>query len=138
VVFCNFVGSVGAILRRLSEKGIESVGFTGSTGPRDRQLAMEYSERTPKSRVLVATRVYDEGVNMQFANHVLLASPWWNSKKDEQAISRLHRLGQKRNVFATWLTMASSSKFASRPEGRKMVSVCMRKLRAVKEIRPFD
>jgi DNA repair protein RAD5 len=39
------------------------------------------------------------GLNLTGANHVFLTDLWWTKATDDQAIDRLHRLGQKKNVF---------------------------------------
>jgi SNF2 family DNA or RNA helicase len=36
-----------------------------------------------------------EGLNLIFANHVVLMEPYWNCAAEQQAIDRLHRIGQK-------------------------------------------
>jgi SNF2 family DNA or RNA helicase len=35
-----------------------------------------------------------EGLNLIFANHVVLMEPYWNCAAEQQAIDRLHRIGQ--------------------------------------------
>lgn len=35
---------------------------------------------------------------MTCASHVYLLDPWWNPSAEEQAIDRVHRIGQKRPV----------------------------------------
>eukprot|EP00466_Bigelowiella_natans_P006903 jgi/Bigna1/130065/aug1.10_g4773 len=40
----------------------------------------------------------DAGLNLTAANHVFLMDQWWNPAVDMQAIDRVHRLGQKRDV----------------------------------------
>jgi SNF2 family DNA or RNA helicase len=41
------------------------------------------------------------GLNLQFANYVFLFDRWWNPAVEDQAINRVHRLGQKTQVFVT-------------------------------------
>lgn len=36
-----------------------------------------------------------EGVNLTFATHVVLMEPYWNAAVEQQAVDRLHRIGQK-------------------------------------------
>lgn len=42
------------------------------------------------------------------ANHVILADFWWNSSVQDQAIDRIHRIGQTRDVFVHSLAMQGS------------------------------
>jgi DNA repair protein RAD5 len=37
---------------------------------------------------------------MEAANKVFFMDPWWNPAIEEQAIGRVHRLGQKKEVEA--------------------------------------
>jgi hypothetical protein len=34
------------------------------------------------------------------ADYVFILDPWWNPVVEKQALSRAHRIGQKRNVFS--------------------------------------
>eukprot|EP01017_Pseudomicrothorax_dubius_P043902 TRINITY_DN7377_c0_g1_i3.p2 TRINITY_DN7377_c0_g1~~TRINITY_DN7377_c0_g1_i3.p2 ORF type:complete len:110 (-),score=26.49 TRINITY_DN7377_c0_g1_i3:162-491(-) len=52
-------------------------------------------QRNPK-RVLYSRGV---GLNLTEANHVIICDPWWNPAIEEQAVDRIHRIGQKRDVF---------------------------------------
>jgi len=38
------------------------------------------------------------GLNLTCANHVILTDPWWNPALDNQAIDRVHRIGQTKDV----------------------------------------
>ncbi len=38
------------------------------------------------------------GLNLVTANHAYLVDPWWNPAVEEQAIERVHRIGQKKKV----------------------------------------
>lgn len=43
------------------------------------------------------------GLNLTVANHVILVDPWWNPAIEDQAIERVHRIGQKKQVYVTRL-----------------------------------
>jgi superfamily II DNA or RNA helicase len=64
-------------------------------------------EKDPKTRILVATDVIAEGVNLQVANIVINYEIPWSLIKLEQRIGRVWRLGQRRDVEAYTLFMDS-------------------------------
>lgn len=47
---------------------------------------------------LVSLKTAGVGLNLVAANKVFLMDPWWNPAVEEQAIERVHRIGQKREV----------------------------------------
>ena len=47
---------------------------------------------------LVSLKTAGVGLNLVAANKVFLLDPWWNPAVEEQAIERVHRIGQKRTV----------------------------------------
>lgn len=47
-------------------------------------------------------------MNLVAANKVILVDPWWNPAVEEQAIERVHRIGQKRPV-EVWRLIINNS-----------------------------
>jgi SNF2 family DNA or RNA helicase len=47
---------------------------------------------------LVSLKTAGVGLNLVAANKVFLMEPWWNPAVEEQAIERVHRIGQRREV----------------------------------------
>lgn len=42
----------------------------------------------------------NSGINLTNPNYVFLMEPWWNKAVQQQAIDRIHRIGQDQKVFA--------------------------------------
>jgi SNF2 family DNA or RNA helicase len=57
------------------------------------------------------------GLDLQAANYVLLYDRWWNPAVEDQAIDRVHRLGQKRQVVV--LTITTKGTLEERIEARQ-------------------
>jgi SNF2 family DNA or RNA helicase len=47
-------------------------------------------------------------LNLTTANHCILIEPQWNPMVEEQAISRIHRLGQEKPVFICRFVIANT------------------------------
>ena len=48
---------------------------------------------------LVSLKAGGTGLNLTAADTVILYDPWWNPAVEEQAIDRVHRIGQDKPVF---------------------------------------
>ena len=62
---------------------------------RDRQISSFHGRNVP---VLLMSLKCGVGLNLTVASTVLLCEPWWNPFVEEQAIDRVHRIGQTRPV----------------------------------------
>ena len=54
---------------------------------------------------LVSLKTGGVGLNLTRASYVFHLDPWWNPAVENQASDRVHRIGQKKNVFVTRLLM---------------------------------
>lgn len=50
---------------------------------------------------LISMKAGGVGLNLVAASHVFLLDCWWNPSTEDQAIDRVHRLGQTRPVHVT-------------------------------------
>jgi superfamily II DNA or RNA helicase len=97
VVFFNFIAGIEIFGNRLEELGIDYAAMTGSTN--DRQGVVNRFQNEAKCMVLLMTlKTGGVGLNLTVADTVFIFEPWWNVAAEEQAIDRLHRLGQKHKV----------------------------------------
>ncbi|CAD6892456.1 unnamed protein product [Tilletia caries] len=75
------------------------VRLDGSTSQKQREEAIRTFSNSGKSMVfLISTRAGGVGLNLTAANHVWLLDYWWNTSVENQAIDRIHRLGQTKAV----------------------------------------
>lgn len=48
--------------------------------------------------MLASLKASNAGINLTAASTVYLLEPWWNPAIEEQAMDRVHRIGQKHDV----------------------------------------
>lgn len=99
VIFSQFVSMIRLVDDMLTEIGVPFVSLTGST--RQREAVVRSFQEDPEVRVfLVSLKAGGTGLNLTAAEVVYLIDPWWNPAVENQAIDRVHRIGQDRNVVA--------------------------------------
>jgi SNF2 family DNA or RNA helicase len=60
---------------------------------------VEKFQKDPTIRIfIVSLKTAGVGLNLVAANKVFLMDPWWNPGVEDQAIERVHRIGQEREV----------------------------------------
>ena len=101
MVFFNFIAGIEIVMQRLEHLGIEFETMTGSTSASQRKKIVERFQSDPSCMVILMTlKVGGVGLNLTAADTVYIVEPWWNKAAEEQAINRLHRIGQKSTVSA--------------------------------------
>ncbi|MDE6325681.1 MAG: SWF/SNF helicase family protein, partial [Duncaniella sp.] len=50
--------------------------------------------------LLMTLKTGGVGLNLTSADTVFIFEPWWNKAAEEQAVNRLHRIGQKAKVMS--------------------------------------
>ncbi|MBD5332443.1 MAG: hypothetical protein HDR97_01650 [Bacteroides sp.] len=107
VVFFNYVAGLELAAEQLSRLGVGYETMTGATA--DRRRVVERFDRDPSCMVLLMTlKTGGVGLNLTVADTVFIFEPWWNKAAEEQAITRLHRFGQKAKVLSYSLITRST------------------------------
>jgi len=76
---------------------------------KDQRDAMLNSFRTTSMSVLlVSLKSGSVGLNLTSASRVIMLDMWWNPAIEEQAIDRVHRIGQTKRVVVHKLTIQNS------------------------------
>ena len=109
VVFFNFIAGLELAGERLGALGIDCESMTGSTSTAARRKIVERFQNDPSCQVLLMTlKVGGVGLNLTAADIVYIFEPWWNKAAEEQAVNRLHRIGQKATVYSySMITMGT-------------------------------
>ena len=100
VIFSQFVRFIDRLLPLLQAvfPSINLYTLTGST--RDKSLPVKlFQEDTKPAIILVSLKAGGTGVTLNTADYLFLMDPWWNPAVENQAIDRVHRIGQKSPVF---------------------------------------
>eukprot|EP00929_Paragymnodinium_shiwhaense_P072878 TRINITY_DN369_c0_g3_i1.p1 TRINITY_DN369_c0_g3~~TRINITY_DN369_c0_g3_i1.p1 ORF type:complete len:967 (+),score=347.31 TRINITY_DN369_c0_g3_i1:99-2999(+) len=90
--------------------GLKFLRIDGSIDPKDRDLKVTKFQQ-PDSRyfaMCLSTLVGGVGLTITGADRVILVDPAWNPAMDAQAIDRVHRLGQTKDVVVYRLIGAGS------------------------------
>ncbi|MCM1110705.1 MAG: SNF2-related protein [Clostridium sp.] len=104
VVFYNFIAGLELTAERLENLGIGYEMMTGAT--HNRKKVIDRFQNDPECKVLLMTlKTGGTGLNLTVADTVIIFEPWWNKAAEEQAINRLHRIGQKATVMSYSLYM---------------------------------
>lgn len=107
VVFFNFIAGIELLGEELAKEHVGYVVMTGATS--DRESVIDRFQNDPECSVLLMTlKTGGVGLNLTAADTVFIAEPWWNSSAQEQAIGRLHRIGQKSVVHSFSVITAGS------------------------------
>lgn len=96
LVFSHFTGYLKSIARALGEKGIDHLYLDGST--RNRAEVIEAFRSGAAPVFLISLKAGGFGLNLTEADHVFIMDPWWNPAAEQQAVDRIHRIGQEREV----------------------------------------
>ncbi|CAK5264621.1 unnamed protein product [Mycena citricolor] len=128
VVFSQFTSYLDLIQTVLKREQFEHYRFDGSMDVKARGAALEQF-RAPmrKPKVLVVSlKAGGVGLNLTCANHVFMMDCWWNAATENQAIDRVHRIGQEKTVYVKHFIISNTI------EGR-ILQIQKRKTAIVKE-----
>lgn len=100
VIFSQFVRFLARV-RQLIEVSFPELPLFELTGAtRDRETPVRnFQETEDTAAMLVSLRAAGTGITLHAADYVFLLDPWWNPAVENQAIDRVHRIGQKNTVF---------------------------------------
>jgi len=97
LVFSQFTGFLGKVRERLEAEGIPYSYLDGST--RSRSAVVHRFKAGTAPVFLISLKSGGFGLNLTEADYCFLLDPWWNLATEMQAVDRIHRIGQTRNVM---------------------------------------
>lgn len=103
LIFSQFVEypyGLKRLAKGLEEKGQQLLQLHGQIPQNRRSAVIEAFQSDRNITVLLLNfKVGGVGLNLQAANYVFLFDRWWNPAVEDQAVKRVHRIGQTQKVF---------------------------------------
>ncbi|RVW58001.1 DNA repair protein RAD5B [Vitis vinifera] len=98
IVFSQWTSFLDLLEIPLRRRGIGFLRYDGKVVQKQRErILKEFSETEEKTVLLMSLKAGGVGLNLTAASNVFLMDPWWNPAVEEQAIMRIHRIGQERS-----------------------------------------
>jgi len=112
---------------RLFSPNVNYLFLNGDCKNKERYEILEKFKSDPSIKtIFISYKVGGEGLNLVEANHIILLEGWWNYCVIDQAICRVHRIGQTSRV-KTWRLIVKDS------IEEKMEFICRQKQQGMKE-----
>lgn len=99
IVFSQFRELLMLVGPILSSHGIKYVNYDGKMNLKQKDKALDTLRNDPETTVLLCSLKSGAlGLNLTVASQVVIFDPWWNPQIQEQAVDRVYRIGQTREV----------------------------------------
>ena len=99
VVFSQWTSFLDLLAPSLTSAGIRFTRLDGKMSNQQRAAALTTFANNPSVSVfLISLKAGGVGLNLTAANRVYLMDIWWNPAAEDQAVDRVHRLGQSKAV----------------------------------------
>lgn len=99
VVFTQWVSMLDILEIALERNNISYSRIDGSLPKQQRENRLQ--EFKTHTRILIMSlKVGCQGLNLTCASQIVILDPWWNPAVEKQAIERVHRIGQIKDVRA--------------------------------------
>ncbi|KAJ4361537.1 hypothetical protein N0V95_001789 [Ascochyta clinopodiicola] len=109
IIFSQWTSFLDLIQVHLAAVGYKYTRIDGSMSAVTRDAALEALDSDPDTTIMLASlSVCSVGLNLVAANQVIMADSWWAPAIEDQAVDRVHRLGQKRETTVFRLVVENS------------------------------
>lgn len=106
IIFTESVDTLKYLDRKLSTRVDRIAKIMGSYSMNERRKQVELFRE--KTQIMLATDAGGESINLQFCNQMINYDIPWNPNRLEQRMGRIHRIGQKNEVFIFNLVAANT------------------------------
>lgn len=102
--FKQYINFLASYLPEKLNHSSRILTLTGDTPTIDRQQLLKDFQELPQYKVLGMTmQTGGLGINLQSCHNMIVSDLWWNQAAVDQAVDRLHRMGQKHPVHIYYL-----------------------------------
>jgi len=99
IVFAVFNHTIDYLTARFAQQGVSAIVINGALNRLERKENLERFRDDLENKVLIASEVGSEGLDMQFCDALVNYDLPWNPMVVEQRIGRIDRIGQKSPVI---------------------------------------
>ncbi len=96
LIFSQFTTVLKRLAKRIEVEGLDYLYLDGATKDRDHLVRSFQLGTTPI--FLISLKAGGVGLNLTAADYCYILDPWWNPAVENQAIDRIHRIGQSNPV----------------------------------------
>ena len=109
VIFSQFVTLLDRVRTALDQHypDLPRYEITGMTVDRQKPVK-DFQSAQGAAAMLVSLKAAGTGITLHAADYVFLLDPWWNPAVEDQAIDRVHRIGQTNTVFVYRMVTAGT------------------------------
>lgn len=109
VVFSEFTSHLDLIEKALSDNDHKFVRIDGTMTLANRRRVLDALNNDPNTTILLASiKAAGQGLNLTAASRAIIMEPMWNPAAEMQAVDRIYRIGQERNVVVKRYRMLES------------------------------
>ncbi|GFP98032.1 putative swi/snf-related matrix-associated actin-dependent regulator of chromatin subfamily a member 3-like 2 [Phtheirospermum japonicum] len=99
IVFSQWTAFLDLLQIPLSRNNIKFLRLDGTLNQQQRERVIkQFSEEDDIKVLLMSLKAGGVGINLTAASNAFVMDPWWNPAVEEQAVMRIHRIGQTKSV----------------------------------------
>ncbi|XP_004304707.1 PREDICTED: putative SWI/SNF-related matrix-associated actin-dependent regulator of chromatin subfamily A member 3-like 2 [Fragaria vesca subsp. vesca] len=100
IVFSQWTAFLDLLQISLSRSNIPYLRLDGTLSQQQREKVLkQFSEDSDILVLLMSLKAGGVGINLTAASNAFVLDPWWNPAVEEQAVMRIHRIGQTKSVM---------------------------------------
>ncbi|GAB2274661.1 DNA repair protein rad5a [Dionaea muscipula] len=100
IIFSQWTAFLDILQIPLTRSNIPFARLDGTLNQQQREKVIkQFSEESDVLVLLMSLKAGGVGINLTAASNAFVLDPWWNPAVEEQAVMRIHRIGQTKTVM---------------------------------------